>query len=205
MNNNHFLRSFHYSIHLLIQQKKDLHHVVDVGVNKKVYVDFWETIFDKVTGFEPSPTNFNELKLHMGNNIYPYMIGLVDGESEFNLNLKDNSYSGSTLERINHGEEKGYFSKDDWTTIIVPSRRLDTVLCDEEKIDFIKSDTENNDFDVINGGLEIIEKHRPLLQLEHVPNKNELYDFMKEFSYKQIVPHFYVHQHYLVPNEWNMI
>lgn len=205
MNHTHPLCSFHYSIYLLLQHKKDLHHVVDVGVKAKYFIDFWETIFDKVTGFEPAPEYFNKLKPYFGDSIYPYMIGLVDGESEFNLNLKDNSYSGTSFRKIKDYEITRRFSKDDWETITVEQRRLDTVLCNEENISLIKSDTECNDLDIINGGLEIIEKHRPLLQIEHVPYKHELSEFIEEFSYKQIVIDVFPNQYYLVPNEWDII
>lgn len=204
---------FHFSIHLIMQQRRQPEHVVDVGINRFLYLEFWDRLFNRVTGFEPAPSAFDkiseQIKKYNSNKIklYPYAAGKYNDDVEFWVNLKDNAYSGSSTRRVNYlRTDKHLFEESDWKKITVEMKPLDAVIPPDNPVTLIKSDSESNDLFVIEGAFNIIDRDRPLLQFEHIPgyDKDRLLDIMSIIKYKQVTPYIDIDQYYFAPMEWNV-
>ena len=74
----------------------------------------------------------------------------------------------------------------------VPQFSIDSYFKDFENIDAIKVDVEGMEKDVIDGALEVIKKHRPLLYIEYLKqpnNGNDLAKFIKDLDYEIFIMH----------------
>lgn len=65
-------------------------------------------------------------------------------------------------------------------------RRLDTLVASSPHVDFIKIDVEGMESDVLTGAREILERHRPILLIEHilVTDKAPFVEGLKSIGYE---------------------
>lgn len=131
--------------------------ILDIGAhfgNHTIY--FGEILKAPTISFEPHPANFNALKQNIEHQsrkgIYDIRnIGLWDKECRMQCNKSGSAQASYTESQDSNG---------------VPGKTLDNILPPIDNISVIKIDTEDTEFEILEGALETIRKHRPILLLE---------------------------------------
>ncbi len=159
---------------------------IDVGCHKGEIMDYILKCAPSGShfGFEPIPYLYHDLQLKYGDKvkIYPYALSNEEGHSTFNLVTSNPAYSG-LIKRNYDREEKD-------TIINVQVKRLDDIIPNDVKIDFIKIDTEGGEYGVLQGGVSLIERCKPIILFEHGMGASEyygtkpcmVYDFFKNLD-----------------------
>lgn len=209
--NMNSLLPFHFGISLLINKQIKPNIIIDIGTQKSFYLTFYQTISEKVFGFEPNIDSYysiySDVKHEPDIALYNEAVGTTVGTVEFYACKPDRSFSVADRGAVDVLLNKGWFKEEDFETRFVQQTTLDERFQSEPaKIDLIKADTEWDDLNVIRGGLSVINEHRPLLQLEHVKQNKEknaeLESLLGMIKYVEVTPYFETDQKYFVPKEW---
>jgi len=115
-------------------------------------------------------------------NIFNYALGNQTGFTKFCYVKNLPGWSG--LKKQDYPEESNV------EMIEVEMKKLDEVLSDEGKIDFIKIDVEGAEYEVLEGSEKIISKYKPVVLFEHAKIHNAEYDTTPEKIYNLIVEKF---------------
>lgn len=139
------------------------YNIVDIGAQTGLYSLFSKYLpKSKFYSFEPFPATFkvlNENLLLNGiNNVSTYNLALSDRKCTSILNT---SMSHNGLHTLG---DPIRFS--DVLPIKVETTTLD-IFFEGIQIDYIKIDTEGNEYYIIKGGLETIKKYKPTIQIEY--------------------------------------
>lgn len=161
---------------------------IDIGCHKGEILDIVLNQAPNGThfAFEPLPTFYKELvKKYKGKaTIFPFALSDKSGETEFHFVKNAPAYSGI--------QKRKYAVQDpDIEKLKVEVKRLDEVIPENIKIDFIKIDVEGGEFDVLKGGKNLLEKHSPLLIFEfgkgasdfYNVKPTELFEFLSDLNY----------------------
>jgi FkbM family methyltransferase len=127
---------------------------LDIGCNKGYYLSRWCGNKDiMIYAFEPNPELYenllSEYKDYENVKILPFAIHDEDGSCDFYISENP---SASSLKKYDYSDEfsaeRGLYIK---KTILVETKRIDTFLNENNitEVEFIKSDTQGNDFNVI--------------------------------------------------------
>ena len=131
----------------------------------------------KIYAFEPIPDTYELLTKNIGNHeVFPQQIALSDFTGELELNFSvEKSYLSSSVSNA----ENSSFKK----TICKVQRGDDFCeIFQVDIIDFLKVDTEGNDFKVLKGFEEKLKKRKiRLLQFEYGPFSIVSKDLLKDF------------------------
>jgi FkbM family methyltransferase len=137
------------------------HVLVDVGAHYGLYTVRLAKHFREVWAFEPHPRNFDILLANIGlnniTNVKAYRVALWDKDDEAGLELAPGNDPAQISGRFRVVETAG--------TMAVPVRRLDTL--DPPEVSYIKVDVEGCAHRVLRGALNILKKHRPVVQIEY--------------------------------------
>lgn len=171
--------------------KKDTVNIVDIGAQVGLY-SLFAKFLPKSTfySFEPFPATFKELneniKLNNIDNVKTFNLAISDKETQMNLNT---SLSHNGLHTL--GTNPLRFT--DIKPIPINTTTLDNFFKDIP-IHFIKIDTEGHEYFILKGGMEVIKRYKPIIQLEwNVTNMQQcnvnetmMYDLIQELGYKQL-------------------
>lgn len=132
---------------------------IDIGANIGNHALFFSRRFKQVVAFEPHPLTYRLLTFNTerAGNITAVNQGL--GEKAGRLTLTEdalNMGASSLVTNKGGGAEK--------TSIDIHT--LDSAVADIEHIELIKVDVEGFEINVLNGGVNTIEKHQPIIVLE---------------------------------------
>jgi FkbM family methyltransferase len=205
----------HYVFAIMMFNKIMPDVVIDVGVNKSFYLEIYAQIANSVIGFEPLPTEFTEMaddiKLRWPKEritVYPYALWDCNKTDKFYVCKPDSCYSVGDTTRRDSLIDWELFTADDFETIEVEYRTLDSlnVIGNDRQLHLIKVDSESNDIVILNGAINTIKKHHPIIQLEHVVDDNEdvlpdCLEFMKSINYKQVRPWFSTTNVFFIPDK----
>lgn len=197
---NHYFSTFLLYAYAIIPET-----IIDVGVYDFSFVDRYKDLADTVIGFEPNKTKFEKIEKD-GLSDSHYRSGMYNLSMIVkNIAISDKTGKHTFYEDLtNQGCSTlvGYIlpGEHEVITYEVECDTLDNFFADyEQKIDYIKIDTEWNDINVLYGGETIINKHRPIIQVHHyVPEMDE---FFVRNNYKRIIPPPHVYKYYWVPDE----
>jgi len=153
--------------------------------------------------FEPQLLLFNLLNNNIKeNNIFNteiYLEAVSSKEETVKLNQVDYEKLYKSNNEFNSGgiDFKVLVSNNGCYEINVVA--LDNKFKHLEKLDFIKIDAEGNEFEILKGGKDLINRFHPIIYFEFVPGKNpktmEILNFLDSFnyiSYTHITPLFNV-------------
>ncbi len=133
---------------------------LDIGSNKGVFSYLLAAQNLEVHAFEPIPLFYERLKRTSPHNIRCHNMALSneDGEASFRIPLKNGRILNqiATLRELDPDQE--------CITITVQTRRLDSLGL--TNIGFIKIDAEGFEKQILEGGLEIIARDRPVMLIE---------------------------------------
>ncbi len=128
----------------------------------------------RVAAFEPIPARFAELAARFADDdrVRLFKLALSDrtGQSEFNLVISNDAYSGFRRRRYDRPIETD-------TTIIVDTDRLEDVLARESMgpVRLIKIDVEGAELEVLRGAEAVLRADRPAILFEHGPGAADIY------------------------------
>lgn len=131
-------------------------------LNKNIYVIAFEPNYTTASILQNN-VNYNGLE----NNVKVIPIGLSDKDDVLILNMPMDRRSGLAT----FGKNLTRFRNENTKSQLAVVKRLDDVieplLPKDKKIDVIKIDTEGWEYYVLLGGKSTIEKHRPMIIMEH--------------------------------------
>ena len=156
---------------------------LDIGANIGNHAVFIGDLFKTVYAFEPNPRTFELLKFNScGRSIRPFNFGLSDENIVAQFRQDTTNIGGSHVLPAGQSDNEGSLS--------VELRRLDDI--DELKnvdISIIKVDVEGHEAKVLNGGLKLLQKNRPIILFEQTPKEiqhgtSETIDVLTELGYE---------------------
>lgn len=151
---------------LMIQEIQQWNTCVDIWANIWMYTNFFPQIVSqswKVIAFEPVLSNYEQnlesITKNKYSNVTLYNFALSDTESEIDIFISDRNLWGSSFNKssLHTRKEK------------IKTYTGDSILLKENKIDFIKIDTEWSELQVLNGLVETLKKHTPKIIIEFSP------------------------------------
>lgn len=157
-----------------VKRFKDLcsnpRHIIDIGVNLAQNVPEYAQMAPKVTGFEPTPSNYvcalatidENRHLYPDTDIVVHQVGLADVDGE--MELATHSSNVGTNYLIRNGKKHK-------NTVKVDIKTLDSYNLTE--VDIIKIDVEGYELYVLQGGEKTIMRDRPFIQTEIRNNQCE--------------------------------
>jgi FkbM family methyltransferase len=176
--------------HQIIRQcLKEESNCIDVGCHKGEILD---AILEfapngKHHAFEPIPSFYQDLrdKYSEKAKIYPYALSDESGTALFNYVKNAPAYSG--LQKRDYAVSTPEIEK-----IQVDVQRLDDLIPDDSKIDFLKIDVEGAEFGVIKGAKRLLTQDRPLILFEcglgasnhYGTQPQDIFDFLSEIGYQ---------------------
>jgi FkbM family methyltransferase len=146
---------------------------IDVGCHKGEILDviLKSSPAGNHFAFEPIPFLYKNLekKYRLRNvQVFPIALSNENGRTSFNYVVTNPAYSGlkkRTYDRVNEKDE----------IIEVKTARLDDLIPPGIKISFIKIDVEGGELQVLEGGMEMIRKNKPVIIFEHGLGASEFY------------------------------
>lgn len=131
--------------------------------------------------FEPIPYLFSTLEKEFKGKaaIYPYALSDSNGETTFQFVRNAPAYSGIKKRRYD-------IAQPEIEEITVVKKKLDEILPESERIDFVKIDVEGGEFGVLKGARNILKKNKPIILFEcgkgasdfYGTEPRELYNFL---------------------------
>lgn len=147
--------------------------VVDVGANVGYHTVLFANLCKYVYAFEPAEETYDLLKTNcqLHSNIYFYKYALSNKTGVTKLFRNPTCSGDHSL--IESSERTEYES--------IHLRQLDFLI--NEKIDFVKIDVQGGECEVLEGGLEIIKKHKPILMVEFEGDITRLKKMIEDLGY----------------------
>lgn len=152
---------------------------VDIGCAQGLYLDEMLRLAPagRHWAFEPIPLLFGALTHRFRGcaNVQFHNLALAnsDGRTQFHWNVSNPGWSGL--------RQRAYPSADDQIEIIdVAQKRLDQVIPADVRIDLIKIDVEGAELAVLQGGIELICRCRPVIIFEYGLGSAEFYEAWPE-------------------------
>ncbi len=156
---------------------------IDIGAHKGEVLDIMlkHARGSKHFAFEPIPAMYEALvKKYAGNThctIHSYALSNKKGSATFNYVVSNPSYSGLIKRKYDRDNEQD-------TTIEVQTDLLDNILPDDYKPDLIKIDVEGGELLVLEGAINTLKTHRPVVIFEHGLGASDFYGSTPEKVYE---------------------
>lgn len=131
-----------------------------------------ENGINNIVYFEPLKNNFNKLKSNIGDDaiLYNMALGSEEKEIEMFVETANNGQSSSILEPHLHKQQYPYITFD--SKEIVEMRKLDNIIEDYNKYNFINIDVQGYELEVFKGSTEILKNIDYIIS---EINRDELY------------------------------
>ena len=158
--------------------------ILDIGANIGNHSLYFQKVSKKIYAFEPNPKTFELLKFNTRNHedIHLYNLGLSNVTGQENLNELPANIGASYINPSNN-------LNDNLIHKINISKLDDLNELNQEKISILKIDVEGYEWEVIDGGRNLINKNKPIIIFEHntepkVDKALDLEQFLKEEEYE---------------------
>lgn len=164
---------------------KEDFHCVDIGCHKGEILQLMLKYAPKGNhfAFEPIPFMYADLKKRFEQKakIFPYALSDQNGDSSFQYVKNAPAYSGIKKRKYD-------ISNPDIQEIYVELKKMDEVIQQDQRIDFIKIDVEGGEFPVLKGAQNLLLKNKPMVLFEcgkgasdfYGTEPNDLYKFLNE-------------------------
>lgn len=161
--------------------------VLDIGANLGIY-SFWlhraVGVNGSVFAFEPQPelaTHLQDLKSAFRlKNLRIQEVGLSSRCGEADLIRPVHHWGGSSLECCDAREKTESFR--------IPLKTLDQVFPPgSTRVRFIKCDVEGHEFSVFRGGIELLQRDKPILLFEcpdHLVRERKFFRWLEQIGYQ---------------------
>jgi FkbM family methyltransferase len=164
---------------------KNNSNCIDVGCHKGEMLEVMLKLATdgKHYAFEPIPYLYEKLQIKFkGRSVYISPVALSDnkGSTTFNFVKNAPAYSGLKPRRYD-------VKKPDIEIITVETDKLDSIIPEDQKIDFIKIDVEGAEFAVLQGAFQIIRRCKPLIVFEFGTGASDYYSTTPEKVYEFLI------------------
>lgn len=153
---------------------------IDVGCHEGEFIDLFLKFAPngKHVGFEPLPDYYEHLKKNYPSNCSFHNLALSNekGTSTFNYVISNPAYSGLQKRKYDKEGEQD-------TTIMVDKDRLDAIIPTTDRVDFIKIDVEGGEYQVLQGAMQLLQRHKPIVIFEHGLGAADVYHTTPEMIY----------------------
>jgi len=172
-----------FFIHNEVEQRRV---AIDVGASYGFVTEYLSQSFDEVKSFEIVPQIRQCLEINVNDRemdnveVFPY--GLSNEEKTIDI----------WFNPLYTGHSSAYMNSDinrEGDTVACEVRTLDSFQF--ENVDFLKIDVEGAELDVLRGGMNTIETHRPIITTEHsqqtpegIRNSYEVLTLMDSLNYE---------------------
>lgn len=148
---------------------------IDIGANIGNHSLYFHKISKKIYAFEPNPKTFQLLKFNtkQHSSIKLFNHGLSNLNDVINLNEPSLNIGGSYIDSA----DNSFMGQAEIKIHKVAVRKLDDINeLNQENISLIKIDVEGHEFEVLEGGKNIIMQNKPIIIFEHniVTNINNI-------------------------------
>lgn len=163
--------------------------VLDIGANLGLMSYYLCKAGHEVHAFEPIPSNIKVLKrikstFHLANlHIHELALGESEGEIELILPIVD----GVIKQGLSHVKADKMTDFNQGKTITCPIKRLDSLReFGSGKLEAIKIDVENFEFEVFKGAIQLLKEHKPMIYCELWDNQNrkDCFELLTELGYE---------------------
>lgn len=187
------------SLRVFMHLIREARCLIDVGANIGYYSLIAARLNPQVQcyAFEPMPGALVYLKKNielngLGDKIEPLGMAVAETEGEVELFVTRNP-KALHLEHHLGGSSSTARAKDEHSqSVTVPMQSLDSFVADREitRVDIMKLDTEATEDKVLAGARNVVERDRPFIQCEVLPNRieRELESFFSAFGYVPFMP-----------------
>jgi len=141
--------------------------MLDIGAN----IGWYSLLVQKINpsavihAFEPIPATFQKLKdnidLNNATNVYLHNYGLSSQPGTFPFFYYADGTGNASLQNLANRDDAQIFECD-----LKTLSGIENDLFVNKTLDFIKCDVEGNELSVIQGGVGLIERHKPIILLE---------------------------------------
>jgi FkbM family methyltransferase len=156
---------------------------LDIGANIGNHSVFFSPRFSKVFSFEPNQATFKLLEFNtsFSANVTPYPFGFSNTSGLVDFFEDRENYGGSSISDAT--------KQSDLPPTRVEVKELDSCGLPLEGLRFIKLDVEGHEASVLQGGTEIIKKHRPIIMFEQLKGEfrgrtTESLDLLNSLGYE---------------------
>lgn len=152
---------------------------IDVGCHNGLYLDQILRLAPDGShhAFEPLPVlaEFLRVRYQQRRNVYIHDLALSNcsGATEFHFNTTNPGWSG--IKRRSYPSEQ-----DEVQVLHVEMRRLDEIIENEMRVDFLKLDVEGAELAVLEGARNTLRRHKPLVIFEYGLGSAEYYEAWPE-------------------------
>lgn len=156
-----------FQAQILFTLGKSADNFLDIGANMGFYSLALATLNPNlnVQSFEPQPRTYSYFATNVSLNKLESQVKVFNcglGSKEDNLKMYIPAFTGSGGGSFaNLHMEEG-----DAEEVLVPVKTLDTLVQSNSNIDLIKIDVEGFEFEVVEGGLELIKSGKPTIVIE---------------------------------------
>ncbi len=172
---------------IITKELKTSSNCVDIGCHKGEILQLMQRHAPKgrLFAFEPIPELFEKLKRnHDYAQVYPYALGRETSTATFQHVLDAPAYSG--LQKRKYDVENPSIKE-----IEVEVEKLDNVIPEGQKIDFVKIDVEGGEYDVLQGAQGILAQSKPILLFEfglgasdfYKTKPEDMFGLLKQYNY----------------------
>jgi FkbM family methyltransferase len=181
--------------------KEELTLSIDIGANTGSYTELLLTETNsKVISFEPLPEAYKELeKLKLNYSDRLDIFNIAIGSENNNLDLYFGDEKSEKASLVPNLEKLSFVGNLNKNRVSVEVKKLDYMenYLKDQKVDFIKIDTEGFEYEVLKGAEKILKNHKPkFIQIEfnwHQLIKNQtlysLSKILKFYDVFRLLPH----------------
>jgi len=156
-------------------------NIVDVGCHKGSFINYaaWLAPKGRHFGIEPLPDKFAYLQ----NNVFPNCTvinkaaSFESGTTVFQHVVSNPAYSGIRRRKYDKPNENVQ-------AIEVQTARMDEMIPENLRVDFIKIDVEGAELWVLRGATRILSQYQPLVVFEHGVGAAEFYEYGPDEIYQ---------------------
>lgn len=145
--------------------KDKMRCALDIGANIGNHtVRLLQRKFQNVECFEPNEILCNLLKINTATfpNVKVHNLGLSNENKRDVIVFNETNWGGGMV-----GVQKFSYEESAWREISIELATLDSLMKDfPSKIDFIKLDAEGHEHKVLEGAIQLLKKHKPIIAFE---------------------------------------
>jgi FkbM family methyltransferase len=156
---------------------------LDIGANNGMTAFVLSKLFEQVHAFEPNGSVLDEWIHAAPPNLQTWNVALSDEDAEGELKVP--VIKGVALNGWASLDSPNIENVDQFLSTRVVCRRLDDVMANESRIDFIKIDVEGHELSVLRGAAWLLRRCRPWLVIESWTTKrDQVVEYLTGLGYR---------------------